>query len=63
MLSCVITGTSLNEPHTSVTALQHACVCLSVCLRVAIYRKFKLNKHAETKVHVHFKFAHIAKAF
>ena len=40
----VIIGVSLSEPHTSVTALQDACVCMSVCLLVAIYRKFKLNK-------------------
>ena len=37
-------GASLSEPHTSVTALQDACVCLSVCVRTyvreAIYRKF-----------------------
>ena len=41
-------GASLSEPHTSVTALQNACVCLLACLLacllVAIYRKFKLNK-------------------
>jgi len=37
-------GASLSEPHTSVTALQDACVCMSVCVRTyvreAIYRKF-----------------------
>ena len=26
-------GASLSEPHTSVTALQDVCVCMSVCLR------------------------------
>ena len=31
-----IFGASLSEPHTSVTALQVACVCLLA----AIYRKF-----------------------
>ena len=25
-------GVSLSEPHTSVTALQDACVCMSVCV-------------------------------
>ena len=35
---------SLSEPHTSVTALLNACVCMYVCIRVAIYRKFKLNE-------------------
>ena len=36
---------SLSQPHTTVNALQDACVCMYryVCLRVAIYRKFKLN--------------------
>ena len=29
----LIVGASLSEPHTSVTALQDACVCLSVCVR------------------------------
>ena len=37
-------GASLSEPHTSVTALLDACVCMYVCLHVAIYRKFKLSK-------------------
>ena len=35
-------GASLSEPaapHTSVTALR-TCVCMSVCLFAAIYRKF-----------------------
>ena len=31
---------SLSDPHTSMTALLDACVCL----RVAIYRKFKLSE-------------------
>ena len=35
-----LVGASLSEPHTSVTALLDACVCL----RVAIYRKFKLSE-------------------
>ena len=34
---CLIIGVSLSEPHTSVTALQDACVCP---VRVAIYQKF-----------------------
>ena len=34
-----VIGASLSEPHTSMTVLQDACVCLSVCLHVAIYRK------------------------
>ena len=33
-------GVSLSEPHTSMTAMQNACVHLYVCLRVAMYRKF-----------------------
>ena len=32
------------EPHTSVTALRDTCVCMSVCLFAAIYRKFRLTK-------------------
>ena len=43
-----IFGASLSEPHTSMTALQNACVCLLACLLaclvVAIYCKFKLNE-------------------
>ena len=31
MYICMI-GASLSEPHTSVTALQDACVCTSACL-------------------------------
>ena len=26
-----LVGASLSEPHTSVTALQDACVCMSAC--------------------------------
>ena len=43
----VIIGASLSEPHTSVIALRVACVCVFVCLRVAIYRKFKLNERIQ----------------
>ena len=40
-----VIGASLSEPHTSVTALLDACVCVCrVCLCVAIYRKFKLSE-------------------
>ena len=49
-------GASLNKPHTTRNALQDACVCLSVCSHVAIYRKFKLNERIRT-----FKFAHVLK--
>ena len=31
-----IIGATLSEPHTSVTALQDTCVCLSVCLSVCL---------------------------
>ena len=31
-----VIGASLSEPHTSVIALQDACVCLSVCLSVCL---------------------------
>ena len=34
-----ISGVSLSEPHTSGTTL-HTCVCMLVCLHVAIYHKF-----------------------
>ena len=45
MICDKIVGASLSEPHTSVTALLDACVCMCrVCLRVAIYRKFKLSE-------------------
>ena len=36
-------GVRLSEPHTSVTTLFDACVCMLVCLCVAI-PKFKLNE-------------------
>ena len=42
--SCDVIGASLSEPHTSVTALLDTCVCVYVCLCVAIYRKFKLSE-------------------
>ena len=35
-----IIGVSLSEPHTSMTAL----LDVSVCLRVGVYRKFKLSE-------------------
>ena len=31
-----IIGASLSEPHTSVTALQDACVCMYVCMYVCL---------------------------
>ena len=31
-----LVGASLSEPHTSVTALQDTCVCMSVCLSVCV---------------------------
>ena len=42
-------GASLREPHTSVTALPDACVCP---VRVAIYRKFKLNGYELTYTYI-----------
>ena len=32
-ISLLFIGASLSEPHTSVTALQDACVCLSAYVR------------------------------
>ena len=49
----VIIGVSLSEPHTSVIALRVACVCMYVCLRVAIYRKFKLNEWIQRYVYTY----------
>ena len=40
MMITNITGVSLSEPHTSKTALQDVCVCLSVCLHVAYTENF-----------------------
>ena len=43
-----IIGASLSEPHTSVTALRDACVCMYVCMSgTTIYRIFKLNKRIQ----------------
>ena len=53
-----VIGASLSEPHTSVIALRVACVCVFVCLRVAIYRKFKLNERIQRYTR-YFKFAHV----
>ena len=39
-----VVGASLSKLHTSSTALQDVCVCLLRTERMAIYRKFKLNK-------------------
>ena len=55
--SCDVIGASLSEPHTSVTALLDTCVCVYVCLCVAIYRKFKLSErvsilHVLKRIHV-----------
>ena len=33
-------GASVSEPHTSVTSLRSACVCLLACLSSCKYRKF-----------------------
>jgi len=58
-----IVGANLSDPHTSGTALQDACVCLSVCLLTYVWPYAKtLNwTNGYTKVHVHFKFAHVLK--
>ena len=43
LLSCVVIGASLSEPHTSVTAFAevvYMSACLLACLLVAIYHKF-----------------------
>jgi len=48
-----IIGASLSEPHTSMTALQDVCVCMYVCLLVAIYRKFKLNERMRRISNLH----------
>ena len=57
-------GASLSEPHTSGTALQDACVCLTIVLlrwvREAIYRKFKLNERKRRYTYIsEFKFPHV----
>jgi len=36
----ILVGASLSEPHASGTALQDACVCMSVCVCVAIYQNW-----------------------
>ena len=38
-------GASVSEPHTSVTALRDACVCMSVCGHIP---KIKFNKGIST---------------
>ena len=45
-------GASLSEPHTSVTALRDACVCMSVCGHIP---KIKFNERKRR----HFNFAHV----
>ena len=45
----------MNEPHTSVTALRDACVCMYVCLCAATYRKFQFNERNRR----HSNFAHV----
>ena len=52
LVQCGFIGASLSEPHTSVTALLNACVCMCVCLRVAIYRKFKLNERIQRYTYI-----------
>ena len=50
-----IIGASLSEPHTRVTTLQDACVCL-----LTYVRPYTENLNwTETKVHMHFKFANL----
>ena len=54
---------SKSEPHTSVTALQDACVRMSVCLSMYVWpysKKFQIER-TEMEVPVHFKFAHVLK--
>ena len=54
-------GASLSEPHTSETAMQDTCVCMSVCLRTWGHTlKFLIQR---TNIYVHFKFAHMLKLF
>ena len=50
---CHVIGASLSEPHTSVTALQDACTCMSGSKSVhkVIYRKFKLNERIRFCTH------------
>ena len=45
-------GASVSEPHTSVTALRDACVCMSVCGHIP---KIKFNERKRR----HFNFAHV----
>ena len=56
----------MNEPHTSRTALQDTCVCMyvcpSVCICMAIYRKFKLNEWKRRYTCIS-NFAHMLKLF
>ena len=39
----IIIGASLSEPHTSVTSLRRACVCLLACLDLGLSILFKNN--------------------
>ena len=48
-------GASLSEPHTSETALQDACVCMSACGHTPKI----LIERTDTEGHVPFKFAHM----
>ena len=52
---------SLSEPHTSVTALQDTCMCMSVCLFACGHIPKIEIERTETKVRTDFKFAHVLK--
>ena len=56
-------GASLSEPHTSMTALQDACVCIyiHVFLRMCGHIPKIYIEQTKMKVRVHFKFAHVLK--
>ena len=55
MFTSAIIGVSLSEPHTSGTALQDECVCMSACGHIP---KISIER-TDTEGHVHFKFAHM----
>ena len=53
-----IFGVSLSEPHTSVTALQNACVCLLLACLLAWLWPYTVNLNWTNK-YVYFKLAHV----
>ena len=55
--SCLLIGASLNEPHTSGTALQDVCVC--TCMSASDHIPKISIERTDTEGHVHFKFAHM----